>query len=1061
MPKLPLRQQPLSVFSASAGAGKTFRLAAEYIATALRDPNQPHAFAQILALTFTNKAAHEMKRRILDSLRDFSEVPDFGDSKGLAEAVQDILDISGEELAIRARKTLESMLHDYGSIGVGTLDQFTHRLVRTFALELGLPGQFDVELDQTMLLELAIQELMSEVGQNAELTQLLVSYAQSNVEDEKGGDLYPALLDMAKHLAQESSTEALRELAQWTMQHHGAAHSALHDFQRHLREQVGRAAGDIRDLLDQVDATDISYANRWLSFVEKLEGKDPEEWVPNATVSKVCSDPQALFSKKGAERQADPTQLGQAIAIHVERIRSWAGQALLVHEIRKNDRSASVMVEMAKALERVLERQRVQPLWKFNQLIHDELTTQPASYLFERLGDRYRHFFIDEAQDTSTLQWKNLWPLLENALSGGTEEGSALIVGDGKQSIYRWRGSAAEEFLTMVQQTSLQAPPNSELPSLAGRTEHIPLSDNWRSRREIVAFNNRLFEAMASQMPRDLHHQTYQAAAQTPQGDPGGRVEVRMLPKAKVEDLWPQILDQLVVDLRSAQADHWNWGDMAILVRDKRQGRAIALRMAQENIPVVSSELLALSSSSWVGAMAAVMHWMLVPREKDRQWAVLRQLQEAGIWAVSETALHAAGVALAQKVPDQPFEAVLRDILPEFSPDIAWKLSLYEMGEYLARALGFGHQSDPFVLRFLDALHEYSTKQINRLEAFMAEWDRKKDDWSISAPPGMDAIELLTIHKAKGLEYPLVYVPFGSFRIQDGRSVWMTMDWTELFGLDTEAPPKSLLTLKSLHSDSKKSIREALEAVHPDYVAASEHARQERIFDDFNLLYVALTRPRDGLTCYLWEESYGKDLWAHIQQTYPGVTDHLVLGAWPDREDRRRRSVLGGRPWTLTHVASDDWTHRVRLARFQEEGPEQRLGNAVHRVMERIRRPGDATKAIEQTAMEMEWTASEHKTVVERVHQALADERLKPLFEASEIYTERPLLMPEKGVRRPDRVVKLQDGRWLVVDYKTGEVEEEHAEQIARYADGLTAVLGTRPETLRVYLRDQIELYGS
>jgi len=269
------------------------------------------------------------------------------------------------------------------------------------------------------------------------------------------------------------------------------------------------------------------------------------------------------------------------------------------------------------------------------------------------------------------------------------------------------------------------------------------------------------------------------------------------------------------------------------------------------------------------------------------------------------------------------------------------------------------------------------------------------------------------------------------------------------------------LTLKSLHSDGKQSIRAAIEAVHPDYVAASENARQERIFDDFNLLYVALTRPRDGLTCYLWDEGYGKDLWAHIQQAYPGVTDHLVLGAWPDQDDRRRPQVGDASPWILTHVASDDWTQRVRLARFQEEGPEQRLGNAVHRVMERIRRPGDATKAIEQTAMEMEWTASEYKTVVERVHQALADERLKPLFEAAEIYTERPLLMPEKGVRRPDRVVKLQDGRWLVVDYKTGEVEDEHAEQIARYADGLTAVLGTRPETLRVYLRDQIELYGS
>jgi RecB family exonuclease len=163
----------------------------------------------------------------------------------------------------------------------------------------------------------------------------------------------------------------------------------------------------------------------------------------------------------------------------------------------------------------------------------------------------------------------------------------------------------------------------------------------------------------------------------------------------------------------------------------------------------------------------------------------------------------------------------------------------------------------------------------------------------------------------------------------------------------------------------------------------------------------------------------------------------------------------------LQHVASDDWTQRVRLARFEEEGVEQRLGNAVHRVMERIRRPADVAQAMDQTAVEMQWTAAERLEVQTRVDRAMGDERLKPLFEAVEIYTERPLLLPGKGVRRPDRVVKLQDGRWLVVDYKTGEVEAAHAEQIERYAEGLTDVLGSRPGTLRVYLRDQIELYGS
>lgn len=1061
MPRLPLRQQPLSIFSASAGAGKTFRLAAEYIATALRDPLHPQSFRQILALTFTNKAAHEMKRRILDSLRDFSERADFGESKGLAQAVQEILDISSQELAIRSRKTLEAMLHDYGSIGVGTLDQFTHRLVRTFALELGLPGQFDVELEQNLLLELAVNELMNEVGRNAELTDVLVAYAQSNVEDEKGGDLYPALLDMAKHLSQESSTEALRALGEWSMSHHGQAHENLRLFQQHLRKNALKAARHIEEILAPLPSEDISYSNRWESFIKKLSSRNPEDWIPGSTMTKIMDEPEALYSKARRLHQANPEDAGLRLSPWIAQIQSWAGQALLVHEIRKNDRAASIMMELAKALERVLERLRVQPLWKFNQLIHDELVQQPASYLFERLGDRYRHFFIDEAQDTSQLQWKNLWPLLENAMSGSDEQGSTLIVGDGKQSIYRWRGSDAESFLHMQSEGEAHRPPSNDLPSLMGRTEHIPLQDNWRSRKNIVQFNNHLFESMAANMPRPQHAMTYSAAGQRSQGAEGGRVDVRFLPKSNVAVLWPQILDQLVHDLREAQEAQWGWGDMAILVRDKRQGRAIALRMAQENIPVVSSELLALSSSSLVMAIAAVMNWMLVPRERDRQWEVLRQLHHSKVWAVSEEALHAEGLALAQKPPSKKFERVLSEILPEFSPVIAWKLSLYEMGEYLARALGLGNQGDPFVLRFLDALHDYSAKQVNRLEAFMIEWERKKDDWSISAPPGMDAIELLTIHKAKGLEYPLVYVPFGTFRAKDGRSAWMELDWTDMFGIEAEAPPKTLLTLKSLHAKEKAGVKEALESVHPGYVEASELAREERIFDDYNLLYVALTRPREGLCVYLWDESYGKEIWAHIESHYPETSNHLRLGEWPALEDRVKHGPAQAKPWTLEHVASDDWTQRVRLARFEEEGIEQRLGNAIHRVMERIRRPADVAHAMDQTASEMQWTASERQEVQGRVDRAMTDERLKPLFEALEIYTERPLLMPEKGVRRPDRVVKLTDGNWLVVDYKTGEVEEAHAEQIERYAEGLTDVLGSRPGTLRVYLRDQIELYGS
>lgn len=1060
MPSFPLRHQPLSVFSASAGAGKTFRLAAEYIATALRDPNAPKAFAHILALTFTNKAAHEMKRRILDSLRDFSEVAGFGESKGLAEAVQEILGISAQELAVRSRKTLEHMLHDYGSIGIGTLDQFTHRLVRTFALELGLPGHFEVELEANMLLELAVQELLSEVGQNADLTDVLVRFAQANVEDEKGGDIYPALLSMANHLTKETSIEALKKLGEWSLASHASAQKSLQSFEGHIRTVALQTGDALLDLLEQAEQSDLSNVKYYSGYALRLCARDPEGWVPSATLLKLESDPLNLY-KKAAQAKHGPG-LGQQMAPLIMKGFALAGQAMLVKEIRRNDRSASVMVELSKALERVLERLRVQPLWKFNQLIHDELTNQPAAYLFERLGERYRHFFIDEAQDTSSLQWKNLWPLLENALSGGPNPGSALIVGDGKQSIYRWRGSDAESFLTMQTQAERNAPPTSALPSLDGRTEHIALQENWRSRKHIVHFNNALFADLAEQgvLPRELHAATYAAVAQSPRGKDGGRIEARLFAKEKVEDQWPKILETLVVDLTRAKAAEWAWKDMAILVRDKRQGRAIALRLAQSNIPVVSSELLALSSSSYVLAMAALMDWMLIPREKDRQWALLRQLHHAGIWQASEVALHQEGLALASKEAPN-FAQVVARILPQFDPQIAWKLSLYEMGEYMARALRIAHLGDPFVLRFLDALHDFSNKQLNRLEAFMTEWARKKDDWSISAPPGMDAVELLTIHKAKGLEYPLVFVPFATFRPKDGQSKWMALDWASLFGLDQEAPPASLLTLKSLHDEKKKPMREAIQQVHPEYVEASIAAVEERIFDDVNLLYVAFTRPRDGLTFYLSDEGYGKPIWAHVSKAYPETQDHFVLGEWPRVEARDPQKAGQSQGWPLQEVASDDWTHRVRLARFEEVGPEQRLGNAVHRTMERIRRPGDLQQAMLQTEREMEWTPAERGAIQQRVQLALSDPRLAPVFDALEVYAERPLLLPGKGVKRPDRVVKLQDGRWLVVDYKTGEVDEKHQTQIEQYAEELTPVLGTRPGTLRVYLRDQIELYGS
>jgi ATP-dependent exoDNAse (exonuclease V) beta subunit len=195
----------IAVYSASAGAGKTFRLAVEYGAAALARPDDPGAFRRILGLTFTNKAAHEMKDRVLRTLQKAAELDD-PLTDPIANEIALLLEVDGPELRRRSAAVLSEMLHDYGSVSLGTLDQFTHRLVRTFAIELGLPSQFEVELDDDYLLDLAVYELMSDLGTDSALTQLVLDFARANLEDDKQADVFEALKAMAKHLSKEAST---------------------------------------------------------------------------------------------------------------------------------------------------------------------------------------------------------------------------------------------------------------------------------------------------------------------------------------------------------------------------------------------------------------------------------------------------------------------------------------------------------------------------------------------------------------------------------------------------------------------------------------------------------------------------------------------------------------------------------------------------------------------------------------------------------------------------------------------------------------------------------------
>ena len=1047
----------IAVYSASAGAGKTFRLAVEYGAAALARPDDPGAFRRILGLTFTNKAAHEMKDRVLRTLQKAVELDDpFADP--IAKEIALLLDIDAAELRRRAAAVLSEMLHDYGAVSLGTLDQFTHRLVRTFAIELGLPSQFEVELDDDYLLDLAVYELMSDLGTDSALTQLVLDFARANLEDDKQADVFEALKAMAKHLSKEASTDAVAALRGWDLDRHRQLQTNLRQKATDLRARMRAAAPKLLKLLASLPAESVNRADWYASYFKKLRKPDAKLWVPGAHVRKsLMGDPVAILKVAAQKDSALRDQAEEVVA----QMKGLLGDPLetaldgvVLDLLRRHDRSASVLSELARRLEDVLDRLRVQPIWKFQPLIHRELRDQPTSYLYERLGERYARFLVDEAQDTSRMQWANLWPLMEHALTGREQGAGAMVVGDGKQSIYRWRGSDAEEFLDLVARAKKGDSPSDALPGLEGMSGFVAMGDNWRSRHGIVAFNNRLYTGLAAKLGQDDHRTAYADSAQNPRGASGGYVQLRGIEAEDKSEFDPAVLDALVADVRSRRAAGWSWGDMAVIMRRRAEGRMVAERFAAEGIPILSSELLAVTGSAAVQAMVALFRWMLRPGEPEREWDVLRGLRRAGVWQVGTEEWLLLGQS-RRRVQDAPipedFEPVLRRIIPGWSPDVAWRLSLYEMGAYTARALGFNDDADAFVLRLLDAMLDFSKRQVNRLEAFMEEYARRAPMWSVSAPAGADAVELLTVHKAKGLEYPIVFFPWAQLDNPRFDPVWL--DPRGVLGSDLDLPPSALVPLTKFSSN--EGLLDEVGQRWPAYAERVRETAERAAFDDANLLYVATTRAVDELWVYFDpKKGYGGWWLQHAEaELAQGEARQLGENLWAWGAMPAPEAAAPAAPtWDQSTVRNRDWTDTVKLARPRDEEPEQRFGNALHAALERIRDRRDAAAAAYSAAERSQLDSAERDRLVDTLALALDAPELADWWTATETYTERSLLH-EGGVLRPDRIYRRADGRWVVADYKTGAPQAEHEEQVRRYADLLEPVLGERPLPVVLYLR--------
>ena len=486
---------PFQIFNASAGSGKTFLLVQQYL-TKLLSSRTDEKFNRMLALTFTNKAVFEMKYRILLQLQNLASQDPLDQANPMGKILLETLEISPQELQQRAKRSLQIILHDYAAFDVITLDSFMHRVIRTFARDLGLSYNFDVTLEVDDFLEEIIDRVLDRVGEAPDLTRILEQLTFEKMDDEAttSWELKKNLIDAAKLLLNENDRTQIQRIALLSP-------SKKKQQQEFLQYKYNSLVVELTTIgetalkffkehgLEAAHFNRKTLYNRFLKLSKgAFDGFDAGQLYQNMQEGK------PLYPKKvDGEVQQSINRLSGQIIGYFEKALNLFFQWQLIKDIKKQWIPLNLVTSLSRELEDYQNETNKVLLSTFNERIANEILLQPTPYIYERLGENYRHYFLDEFQDTSSLQWKNLIPLIETAITSLNEDnrsGSLLLVGDPKQSIYRWRGGDVNQFIDLTEEGSPF--------QIEKKVNHLAI--NYRSAQSIVAFNNVLYQCLTQHL---------------------------------------------------------------------------------------------------------------------------------------------------------------------------------------------------------------------------------------------------------------------------------------------------------------------------------------------------------------------------------------------------------------------------------------------------------------------------------------------------------------------------------------------------------------------------------
>lgn len=1039
---------PFKVYDASAGSGKTFALVKEYLKL-LFTRKHNDGFKQILAITFTNKAVGEMKIRILDTLKSFSDPEIISKPNGMFEAITTELNLKPTDVHLKSIALLNTIMHNYAAFDISTIDGFNHRLIRTFAHDLKIPINFEVELDTPTLLNQAVDSLISKAGTDTKLTKVLIDFALEKADDDKSWDVSRDFNSIAKLLINDNDLPHLDNIKHKTLEDFNTLKAELIKKIKNQETLIKQLATNLLDVFKSngLDAKSFARGTLFNHFV-KASNLELNNLYENKLADNIAQGNVYTKTLDSAKAQIIDQLLPEIEKVY-HLIKDNVTSLKFIKAVYKNVTPLSVLNAINKELTTIKEDENKLLISEFNTLISKEIKNQPTPFIYERLGEKFRHYFIDEFQDTSQMQWENLVPLIENTLTGQNlkgEQGSAMLVGDAKQAIYRWRGGKAEQFLGLTK---------SDNPFPIEK-EVVRLEYNYRSFNQVIQFNNAFFNYLSNTSFSSIDYSDlYKKANQIPVLSQDGFVNIQFLDLQKEDDVNELFPETVYETINKCLDNGYNLKDICILVRKKKEGVAIAEFLSEKGVRITSSETMLINNSEEVKLVINVFKLLINPNHLEVKIKVLDY------------------IANTNNIQDKHafFKANLNASLQDFfksfeqfsvycNPTALVQLSLFDLAEQIVRSFKMTETSNAYIQYFLDIVLEFSQKQISDLPSFVDYYESKKESLNIVSPSNQNAVQIMTIHKSKGLEFPVVIFPYAHL------DIYKEVEPKEWFPLDQEQYSGFSKTLLNFNKD--------FEAFGTTGETIYNQHRSEQELDNINLLYVALTRPIEQLYIISKKENPVKGI--ITQNTYSGLlTNYLIDNSlWNDAQleysfgkverQSQHEDKVENTQETDQFISVSKLDHNIKIITKsgylwdteQENAIEK--GNLIHDIMSQIQTIEDVQQVIFGYIQQGSINKQQAQILAHTINGIINTPEVNPYFTNQyTIYNERDIITKTGNIVRPDRLA-IKDNEAVIIDYKTGLPNPKYQQQLEEYSDILKEMNFTVKKKILIYVNDTIKI---